>query len=307
MKKSIYDFVIVGAGAAALASAVYAARYRLKTLVIGLIPGGIAGTAHEVCNYPGFNKINGMELMMKMIEQVKHNDVEIKQETVQEIKKNNFFRIKTEKSEYFAKKILLATGSERKKLGIKRENEFVGKGISYCATCDSGFYKDKIVGVIGGSDAALTAALLISKFAKKIYLMYRKTEFTRPEPAWVEEIKKDKKIKVMFETVVKRITGKEKLQGVEIESKGKVSELKVDGLFIEIGSTPNTKLAEQLGVKLEKGEIVVDKNQKTNVEGVFAAGDVTTTPFKQIVTAAADGSIAAYSVYKELRRENAKL
>ncbi len=306
MTKEIYDFVIVGAGAAALASAVYAARYRLKNLVIGLIPGGIAGTAHEVCNYPGFNKINGMELMIKFLEQVKHNDIEIKQEIVQEIKKEKFFKIKTNKAEYFAKKILLATGSERKKLGIKKENDFVGKGISYCATCDSGFYKNKIVGVVGGSDAALTATLLISKFAKKIYLMYRKSEFTKSEPAWVEEVKKDKKIQVLFETFVTELFGKEKLESVKIETKGKSSELKVDGLFIEIGSTPNTKLAEQLGIKLEKGEIAVDKNQRTNVEGVFAAGDVTTTPFKQIITAAAGGSIAAYTAYKEIGSEKAK-
>ncbi|MCA9487488.1 MAG: FAD-dependent oxidoreductase [Nanoarchaeota archaeon] len=301
MTKKVYDLIIVGAGAAALAAALYAARYKLTTLMLGQIPGGTSGTAHEVWNYPGFDKISGMELMMKMIEQVKMNGAEFKQETVQDIKKGKKFTVKTDKETYEAKKIILATGSERKKLGIHGEKDYVGKGISYCATCDSGFYKDKIAGVVGGSDAALTAALLLARFAKKVYIIYRKDKFTKPDQTWVEQVEKEKKIEIIFNAEVSKLIGKDKIEGVEIEIEDKKEKLKLDGLFIEIGSTPNTELAQKLGIELDKGEIAVDKNMKTNVEGAFAAGDITNNPFKQISTAVGEGSIAAYSAYKELR------
>jgi len=303
MANKTYDLIIIGAGAAALSAGLYASRYKLNTLIIGQIPGGTGGTAHEIQNYPGFESISGMDLMMKMLEQTKKNGAEFKQEVVKDIKKEKIFEITTDKEKYKAKKIILATGSERKKLGIKDEKNYVGKGISYCATCDSGFYKDKVVGVVGGSDAALTAALLLSNFAKEIYLIYRRDKFIRPDQTWVEQVKKDKKIKIMFDTKISKLIGKEKIEGVEIETKGKKKNLVIDGLFIEIGSVPNTELAQKLGLKFENGEIIVDKNQKTNIEGVFAAGDITNNPFKQIVTANAEGGVAAFTAYKELIRE----
>lgn len=301
--KKIYDLIIVGAGAAALAAALYAARYKLKTLVIGEIPGGTSGTAHEVCNYPGFEKISGMELMMKMLSQIKNNGAEFLQGTVQDIKKEKNFLAKTEKETYEAKKIIISTGSERKKLGITGEKEFVGKGISYCATCDAGFYKEKIVGVVGGGDAALTAALLISIFAKKVYIFYRKDKFTRPDRVWLEQVEKNKKIEPIFNSEIEKLIGKEKIEGIKVKINNKEKKFELDGLFIEVGSTPNTELAQKLGVKLDKGEIIVDKNMKTNISGIFAAGDITNNPFKQISTAVGEGSIAAYSVYKELMKD----
>ena len=302
--EKIYDFIIIGAGAAALSAGLYAARYKMKTLIIGQIPGGTGGTAHEIQNYPAFEKIGGMDLMMKMLEQTKNNGAEFKQELVQEIKKGDVFEVVTNKETYKSKKILLATGSERRKLGIDNEGEYVGKGISYCATCDSGFYKDKITAVIGGGDAALTAAILLSKFATKIYLIYRRESFVKPDQTWVEQIEKDNKIEVMFNSKVSKLIGEEKIEGIEVEIKGnKNKELKIDGLFIEIGSTPNTELAERLGIEMDNGEIKVDKHQKTNIDGVFAAGDVTNNPFKQIVTANAEGAVAAYTAYKELGKE----
>jgi len=299
-----YDLVIIGAGPAGLAGAIYAARYQLKTLVIGQIPGGIAGTAHKVCNFPSYSEIKGMELMMKMIQQVKANKVEIKQEIVKDVHKLKDFKIKTNKSEYQAKKIIIATGTERKKLGLKEEFKFIGKGLSYCATCDSGFYKDKIASVVGGSDAALTAALLLASIAKKVYLIYRKKEFISAEPAWVSQVKANKKINLLLNTEILSLIGKDKLEKIEIKSNDKREQLAIDGLFIEVGSVPNIKLAEKLKLKLEKNQIIVDKNQKTNIAGVFAAGDITNNSLKQIVTACAEGSVAAYNAYKELKFGN---
>ena len=301
--KDVYDLIIIGAGPAGLAGAVYAARYQLKTLIIGQIPGGLAGTAHKVCNFPSYSEINGIELMMKMVKQVKENKVEINQEIVEDVKKEKEFKIKTNKTEYLAKKIIIATGTERKKLGLKDELKFLGKGISYCATCDSGFYKDKIVSVVGGSDAALTAALLLANIAKKVYLIYRRKEFIRAEPAWVSQVKADKNINILFNTEIVGLIGKNKLEKIEIISNNEKKQIDTEGLFIEIGSVPNIKLAEKLKLKLEKNQIIVDKNQKTNIAGVFAAGDITNNSLKQIVTACSEGSVAAYNAYKELKFE----
>jgi len=292
-----YDLIIIGSGPAGLTAAIYAARYKLNILVIGKLPGGLASEAYEVCNFPSYGKIKGIELMMKMVHQVKELEVEIKQEEVLRIVKKNGFEIKTNKEKYFAKKIILTTGSERKKLGLEKEEEFTGKGLSYCATCDSGFYKDKITGVIGGGDAALTAALLLAKYSKKVYVIYRKGSFCKAQPSWIEEVKKNKKIKPIFDATIVKLIGERKLEGIKL-SDGK--ELALDGLFVEIGSIPNTELAEKIGIELDCENIKVNKEQKTNVKGVFAAGDVTNNPLKQIVTACGEGAIAAYSVYREL-------
>ncbi len=296
-----HDLIIVGSGPGGISAAIYAARYKIDVIVIGEVPGGIAGTAHDIRNYPGFPKTSGMDLMMKMIDQAKKLKVQIFNEVVREMKKESGgILVKTKDKEFFGKKIIIATGTDRRKLGLENEKNLVGKGVSYCATCDAGFYKDKTVGVIGGGDAALTASILLAKFAKKIHLIYRKDKFTKAEPAWVDEIGNLKNIEIMFNEEVVEIIGAEKLEKIKLKS-GK--DLELDGLFIEIGGTPNIELAQELGLELEKGSIIVDKEQKTNVEGVFAAGDVTNRPFKQIVSAAGDGATACYTAYKELEKE----
>jgi len=303
MNNQKYDLIIIGAGPAGLTAAIYAARYDLNTLVIGKSAGGLAVEAHEVCNFPSYGKIKGFELMTKMVGQVKKLKVEIKLEEVLDINKKKEFEIITNKNKYFTKKIIIATGSERKKLNIDREKELVGKGINYCATCDAGFYKDKIVGVVGGGNAALTSALLLSKFAKKVYIIYRKDKFSKAEPAWRTEVEKNKKIIPLFNSVVTKLIGKEKLEKIELKNK---KELEVDGLFIEIGSIPSVVLAKKLGMKTAEEEIIVDRKQKTNVKGVFAAGDITNNPLKQIITACAEGAIAADTAYEELVEEKSK-
>ena len=292
----IYDLIIIGAGPAGLSAAIYAARYRIKTLVIGKLPGGLAATAPDVCNYPGFVQLTGMELMMKMINQVKELEVEIKNENVLELKSE--FEVITEKNNYSCEKIIIATGSERKKLGIDREKELTGRGISYCATCDAGFYREKVAGVVGGSDAALTAAILLSKFAKKVYIFYRKDKFFRAEQVWVEKVESLENIEVVFNSEVTKLNGEEKLESIELNS-GKTVEL--DGLFVSVGSKPNIELVGPLGVEVDGLYIKTDKGQRTNVDGIYAAGDVTNNTFKQIVTACGEGAIAAHSAYEDIR------
>lgn len=295
-----YDLIIIGSGPAGLSAAVYAARYLLNTLVIGEISGGLASEAVEVCNFLTYNKIKGFELAQKMTEHVKSLGVEIKPEKINKIsKKKNLFEVKTDATTYQAKKIILAAGTKRRKLNIDKENDFIGKGISYCATCDAAFFKNKIVGVVGGSDAALTGALLLSRFAKKVYIIYRKDKFFRAEPAWIKAVNENKKIEPVFNSNISELFGKIKLEGVKLDSN---KELKLDGLFIEIGSDPNTELAQQLGVELDNNFIKIDEHQKTNIPGVFAAGDVCNNVMKQIIVAAAEGAIAAKSVFDEIKK-----
>jgi len=294
-----YDLIIIGSGPAGLTAALYAARYKVNALVVGKLLGGTATKAYKVCNFPAFKGISGFELISKMIEQVKSLDVEIKQEDILGISgKDNDFKIKTNKTEYSAKKILIATGSDKRRLNLEKEDEFVGKGVNYCATCDAGFYKDKVVCVVGGGNAALTSALLLTKFAKQVYIIYRRESFINAEPAWADEVAKNPKIKILFETNITELIGEEKLEKIKLDNE---KELSVDGVFVEIGNTPGTKLAEMLKIKLDGKNIAVNKNQATNIKGIFAAGDVTNNPLKQIITACAEGAVAVNSIYKELR------
>lgn len=295
-----YELAIIGTGPAGMNAAIYAARYKIKTLVLGEVMGGMAAEASEICNLFGFSKIKGYELAMKIQEQATSLGIEAKQEkAIQITKRNDWFEIKTNEEMYSAKKIILAMGTEKRKLGVKRENEMIGRGISYCATCDGAFYKNKTVGVVGGGNSALTAALLIAEFANKVYIIYRQEKFFRAEPAWVEAVAKNAKIEPVFKANVTELIGEKKLEEVKLDT-GRM--LKLDGLFIELGSEPNTALCQQLGVELENGQIKTDKTQKTNVPGVYAAGDITNNVLKQIITAAAEGAIAATQAYSELRK-----
>jgi thioredoxin reductase (NADPH) len=294
-----YDVIIVGSGPAGLTAALYGARYNMKVLVIGKVPGGTIGEASKVCNFPTYETATGMELVKKMVDQIKNMDVEIKMEEVTGIEKGNGFSVVTNKAKYSCKKIILTTGTQRRKLNLSRESELIGHGVSYCATCDARLYKDKTVAVIGGSDAALTAALLLSEFAKKVSIVYRKDKFFRGEQAWVSEVKKKKNITPIFNSRVVKLLGEGKLSGVELNDGKK---LKLNGLFVEIGSVPLDELAKSLKLKFQGIFIAVDKKQKTNVDGVYAAGDITNNPLKQMVTACAEGAVAANSVFRDLKK-----
>jgi len=295
----MYDLIIVGAGPAGLTAGIYAGRYLLKTLIIGKMPGGMISEANKVCNFPSYENISGFELATKMVEQVQKLGVKIEYKCVEEIKKDGLFNVKAGNQIYKAKKIILATGTEKKSLGISGEKKFLGKGVSYCATCDASFYKDKTVTVVGGSDAALTAALLLAEYAKKVYILYRKEKFFRGDPSWIKKVEENKKIEVLFNSELNEICGDQSVENIILNNN---SELAVEGVFIEIGSVPDDILQKQLKLKMEKEYVVVDKDQRTNVKGIFAAGDMTNNPLKQVVTACGEGAIAANSVYNEIQK-----
>jgi len=291
-----YDFIIIGAGSAGLPAAVYAARFKLKTLVIGAVVGGTIINTHIVENWPGIVEVSGWDLMEKLKEHVKANDVEIVNDKVIDVKKeNNSFTVKTNEKEFKAKTILIATGTERKKLNVKGEKEFTNKGVSYCAVCDGALFKDKIVSVIGGSDSAAKEALFLSEHAKKVYIIYRGTKI-KAEPINAERVEKNSKIEIIYEKNISEIFGEQLVTGIKFKEGG---ELKLSAVFVEIGAIPNSELAEKLGVKLnDKKEIIIDAESKTNVPGVFAAGDVGNKHFKQAITGASEGVIAAFSAYE---------
>lgn len=296
----IYDLIIIGSGPAGLTAGIYSSTYQLETLIIGKIPGGMISQAIEICNFPTYEKISGFELAKKMISQVKNLGIEIIFQEVLDIKKDKIFKITTNKKEYFSKKIIIATGRKRKELNVKGEKEFFAKGVHYCAICDAPFYKNKIVCVVGGGNSALTSALLLSKYAKKIYLIHRGEKFNKADPIWIKSIKKNKKIKIIYKTNIIEIFGKEKVKGIKTNNQKNVF---VDGVFIEIGSIPEDGFLKKLKLKSKEKYICVDKRQETNIKGLFAAGDITNNLLKQAITSCAEGAIATNSVFQDLKKD----
>lgn len=297
----IYDMIILGSGPAGLSAAIYATRYNLNPLVIGK-DRGLASETDEVENYLGIYPVTGLDLINKFEDHAKKLDVEIiNKEIISIEKKDKIFIVKTTDETYESKAIIYALGGTKRKLGLEEEEKLIGRGISYCATCDAPFFKNKIVAVVGGANAAVEAALLLSEFAKKVYIIYRKNKL-RAVPYLVGKVKQRKNIEIIYDNIIKKISGKNFVKSVTLES-GK--ELRIDGVFIEIGYVPNYHLAEKLGVKTaEDKRIIVDQDMSTNIKGFFAAGDVTTgsDKFDQIITATAEGAIAAKSVYDFILR-----
>lgn len=293
-----YDLIIVGGGPAGLTAALYAARYKINTLLITKEIGGYAATAHKVCNFPSYPEISGFELMKNMMNHVKEFDIKIITNQVKNIKKtNSLFEVETDQI-YKAKKVIYSAGTKRRELNIKGEKELYGRGVSYCATCDAAFFKDKIVAVVGGSDSALTASLLLSEYASKVYIIYRKDKFTRAEPTWIELVEKNEKIECVFNEEVQEIQGEKVVENLKLKSQ----DLKVNGIFIEIGSAPDLSPLN-FEIENKNNYIITDTEQRTNVKGFFAAGDITNINLKQIITAASQGAIAAFAAYNELKKD----
>jgi thioredoxin reductase (NADPH) len=307
-----YDFLILGAGGTGLAAAMYGARLGLKTLVLGashgseLPIGGVITTTDLVENYPGFIKISGMELTKKIEEQARsYKLVTIKEEKALEIKKNkNYFYVKTNKADYKAKTILFATGTKWKKLDIPGSQQFERHGVNYCALCDGPLFRDKIIAVVGGSDSAIKEALMLSRYAKKVYVIARHN--IHAETINFDRLKQNKKIEVLNNTNVKEIRGNEIVKSILLDKsyKGK-KEMNIDGVFVSIGHVPLSDLAKPLGVKLNREcEIKInDETTETNIKGVFAAGDVTDKKFKQLITGVSDGCTAAYYAYEFITKD----
>ncbi|MCX6749109.1 MAG: FAD-dependent oxidoreductase [Candidatus Pacearchaeota archaeon] len=295
LKSKEYDLCIVGAGPAGLAAGIYAARYKLNAVIIGKELGGRANYPERIENYPGFIG-TGIDLMKKMISQTKHFGVEILNQEVLSIEKSNQgFKLNSEKESFHSKAVIIASGSEKKKLGIKGESELTGRGVSYCSTCDAFFFKKKDVVVVGGGEAAAKTALFLSTIANKVYLIYRGDKLKCCDK---EKRELKSKVEVIYNSQVKEIQGKEQVESIILDNKRKI---KVSGVFIEIGSVPVLDLVEKLGVKGDENYILVNQDMSTNIPGIFAAGDVTKTRLKQVVVAASQGAIAAKSAYDYLR------
>lgn len=308
IEENNFDFIIIGAGGAGLAAAMYGARLGMKTLVLGsthgseLPIGGVITTTNLVENYPGYIKLTGEGIAKKIEDHARSYElVEIKTEKVEKVEKSGEeFNVKTDKTEYLGKTILFATGTKWKKLDVPGGKEFENKGVNYCALCDAPLFKNKIVGVVGGGDSAIKDALVLVEHAEKVYIIYR-GEKIHPEPINMKKIEQNSKIEIINNTNVVEVKGNKLVTRVvfDKEYNGK-KEFKLDGLFIAIGHDILSSLAKELGVGLnEKGEIIINhKNSATNMEGVYAAGDVTDKHFKQLITGVADGCTAAYSAFE---------
>lgn len=304
----IYDVVIIGAGPAGLTAAMYAERQGLRVLVLDNIEKQpLLAEADIVDNYPGVKQISGVELLKIMRSQV---ESPIKAEKVISIKNGDRakFIVKTDSGEYHAKTIILATGATHRKANIPGEEEFVGRGVSYCVICDGPLFKGKRTVVIGGGDSAVKGALyLMNMGAADVKLIHRRDEL-RASKFWADKIK-ESGIEIIWNTIPKEIKGDKTVKKIvlmNVKTKEK-TELEVDGIFMEIGSTPSSELGRKIGVETdERGFFKTNKNKETNIEGVYAAGDVSDTPLRQIVTACSDGAIAATSAYNYLKSEKSK-
>jgi thioredoxin reductase (NADPH) len=303
------DLCIIGNGPAGLTAAIYAARYGITQVLVGNLPGGLITSSHKICNYPSEKEISGMDLSQKMVDQVNFLAVPQIMAMVKSVSKiDNGYQLDLSTGEtLITKTILLATGTKHRHLNLPHEKELIGKGVSYCATCDGMFYRDKIVAVIGGSDSANTSSLYLSQITKQVYQIYR-GEALRGETAWIDQIKNNKKIKVIYNNEIVGLIGEEKLSTLELKNKFEGNtKIKIDGLFIEIGSEPDLDLSKQLNLKIDKsGYIVTNSDQTTNQEGIWAAGDITTNSnsFRQIITACAEGSIATENIFKFLNKNH---
>ncbi len=303
-----YDFVILGAGVTGLAAAMYGARLGLKTLCLGathsaeLPIGGVITTTNIVENYPGFIRLSGPELAEAIKKHAESYElVTIREEKAEKVeKKGNEFIVETNKSTYHAKTILFATGTKWKKLDVHGSKEFENNGVAYCALCDSILFKNKIVGLVGGSDSAAKDALVLAEHAKQVYIIYR-GEQIHPEAINMKRILANKKIEIINKANITEIKGDKFVKSVILDREYNGSkELQLQGLFIAIGHIALSDLAKEIGVELNnKGEIVIDhKTSETNVAGIYAAGDVADKPFKQAITGVAEGCTAAYSAYE---------
>ncbi len=302
-----YELVIIGAGVAGLAAGIYGVRSGLKTLVLEeKLAGGAVGDAPSVENYLGFEKISGTELMQKMVGQARKLGVTIREfEAVKSLDlKTDEKIVRTDKASYSAKAVIIATGSEYRQLDVPGESEFRGKGVSYCGLCDGPLFKGKKLLVVGGGNSAAITALYLAGIASEVKIVHRRDAF-RAEDALIEEIKRKPNAEILFDTEVKEIRGDRLVNRVILfkNKNGESRELAVDGVFIQVGECPNSQIASEAGVAVnEDGNIIVDFLQKTSIVGVYAAGDVTTHPVKQIGTAAGQGITAATEAYAYIRR-----
>ncbi len=301
-----YDLIIIGAGPAGLTASIYASRYKLNHLLLGATIGGQINEIRQLENWPGDISVSGYDLLSRFVEHAKSLSVTAQNESVVSVKKNadNLFEVETGKNMHKTRAVIMAMGSEYRKMNVPGEKELTGKGVSYCATCDAMFFREKVICVVGGGNAAVTSALGLTDFASKVYLIYRGDRLPA-EPVWLDKVAINPKIEVIRNTNIIEIRGEQKVERVILDKAyDDKTYLELDGVFVEIGSEPGVELARTLGVEIdEQGYIKVNADMSTNVPGVFAAGDITTgsNKFRQILTAAAEGAISANGAYKMLK------
>lgn len=290
-----YDIVIIGAGTAGLTAAIYAARAGKKVLILeNESIGGQIATSPKVENYPGFSEISGMEFSDRLYEQASALGVELELDKAEKITDNGDNKtVKTEYGEFTCKAVIIATGVKHRHLGIEAEEKYMGRGVSYCAVCDGAFYKGKDVAVVGGGNSAVQSAIMLSNICNKVYLIHRRDEF-RCEKKLSDEVRAIENIELVLSSTVQDLKGEDKLTTVITENKsGETEEISAEGLFVLVGQIPENGAFADIITLDESGYIVAGEDCKTNVDGVFAAGDCRTKAIRQLTTAAADGSVAA--------------
>ncbi len=293
------DIAIIGAGPAGLTAAIYGVRAGYKTVVFEKnFSGGQMNFTSEIENFPGFSKISGSDLALKMEDQAKNLGVEFKNLEIKSIsKENDIFKIETSSESFEAKKVILSLGASAKTLGIESEQRLRGMGVSYCATCDGGFFKNAEVAVVGGGNTAFEDAVYLSRICKKVYIIHRRDSF-RADKVLQEEAKEIENIEFVYNSQVDEILGKFEVDGIRVKNtqNDELKEIPVSGVFVAVGTKPNSELVKDLVETNDYGYIVTDNNMRTSIEGIYAIGDVRNTNLRQIITACADGAIAVNDI-----------
>lgn len=303
VKSNIYDLIIIGAGPAGITAGIYAVRKRMNFMVITRDIGGQTAWSGDIENYTGYQFITGPELVAKFEEHMKKYGLAIKEneEVTNLEKKGQLIHIKTVRDVYQAKTVIIATGKKSKELGVPGEKEFKNRGLTYCATCDGPLFSNKEVAVIGGGNSALDAALQMINIARHVYILNIAPQLTA-DIIMQEKVKQSDKVTVLNNSRVEAVLGDKLVGGIKIKTTGKEKILPVEGIFVEIGLIPNSEFAGGLA-KNERAEIKVDCFNQTNIGGIFAAGDVTDVPEKQIIIAAGEGAKAALGAFKYLIKQ----
>jgi alkyl hydroperoxide reductase subunit F len=300
----IYDLIIIGAGPAGITASVYAARKKLDFLVISLDIGGQAAWSADIENYTGYQFITGPELAQKFEEHMRKSGTVLREneEVLELAKAGQIIRLKTSRADYQAKSVIIASGKKSKELGVPGEKEFKNRGLTYCATCDGPLFAGKDVAVIGGGNSALDAVLQLVKIARKVYIINDASSLSGDE-VMRRKIEEATNVQILNNSYVVAVVGDKFVKGLKINSLNQEKELAVQGIFVEIGLIPNSAFVRGVE-KNAKNEIIVDARNQTNVAGIFAAGDVTDVPEKQIIIAAGEGSKALLSVFHYLSKNN---
>lgn len=301
MENNKYSFIVIGGGISGMTAAIYLKRAGYDVMILEReIPGGQINRTAEIDNYPGFVTIDGPSLAMNVYQQTQKLNIPMIFEDVLKINKEQEIKIMTKQNEYICDRLIIATGRMPRKLELRDEEKYIGHGISYCALCDGAFFKDKTVAVIGSGNSALEEALYLTKLCKKIIMINRSEKFKGSKILY-EKLKASPKVHFLYQTHVVGILGnEEKITGIEVMQEEKKSILQLDGLFVYVGSIPNTSFLKNIDIHLDQGFIVTDQNMHTNIDGIYACGDCVKKEVYQLTTAVGDGATAATTAEKEL-------